>query len=148
MEEKEKDSQYKLKRPVAAAIGLMDCFPKEDDKKCESIIETPRVVISRHWFMSCLTDNRYQKYPGGAKCQTTRMEPEITLCRPYKAGHVSGQGIVSFTSRVNCQGNRIGPVCLYVCLSVSTLTTEPFDVRTRKDLGHLLSGRLVMPQLS
>ncbi len=36
------------------------------------------------------------------------------------------------TSLVSGQGNRIGPsVCLSVCPSISTLTTEPFDIQTR-----------------
>ncbi len=36
-----------------------------------------------------------------------------------------------FTSRASSQDNRIGPVFLSVCLSVSTLKGEPFDLCTQ-----------------
>ncbi len=34
-------------------------------------------------------------------------------------------------SRVSGRGYKIGPVCLSVCLLVSSLTAEPFDVWTQ-----------------
>ncbi len=39
-----------------------------------------------------------------------------------------------FTSRISSRGNRIGPVRLCVCVSVSTLATEPLDLRTQYDI--------------
>ena len=40
-------------------------------------------------------------------------------------------------SCVSGQGYKIGPMRLCVCLSVSTLLTEPFDVRTQNLVGGL-----------
>ena len=39
------------------------------------------------------------------------------------------------TSSVSGRGNKIGPVC--VCVCVRTLTTEAFDIRAGKDLEPL-----------
>ena len=37
---------------------------------------------------------------------------------------------ISFPSRVSCRGYKIGPVCVSVCLLVSALTVEPFELQT------------------
>ena len=45
-----------------------------------------------------------------------------------------------FTPRVSVRGYRNGPVRVCVCLSVSTLTAEPFDVWSR----YLVQGLILM----
>ena len=58
------------------------------------------------------------------------------------------RGHIIITSCVSGRGNRIGPVCLFVCVSVS-LTTEPFDIRTsfaQNDFKNAWRGRCVNAQ--
>ncbi len=83
-----------------------------------------------------LTDTLTRNPEGRLQCHPhegyTILSTEYYCINSYSY-HLPPWGLIP--SRVSGRGYKIGPVCLSVCVcvcaSVSSLTAEPFDVRTR-----------------
>ena len=76
--------------------------------------------------------------------------PYLWLCIPWKQSQITES---LFPSDISGRGYNIGPVCVYVCLSVSlsvsALTAEPFDLRTQnlEQVCNLTTSRISLKVL-